>query len=139
MEDGSEPILDDEILYRRVPTLWYSPETGLDPEAFHPHKTEDHTGLSLSRAKYKTPSEAARSPRPGKSYYVAVLKASDMRRHGIRVDPRPRPGDPGHSELPDLNSGSRRESLTLERQRILVTLCLRVEGPFPSGEETTGR
>jgi hypothetical protein len=40
------------------------------------------------------------------------------------------PDDPSHAELPDLNAGNRKADLTLERQRIIVDLCLRVEGPF---------
>ncbi|HTU18970.1 MAG TPA: hypothetical protein VMG10_12995 [Gemmataceae bacterium] len=137
MGDESEPITDDEWLYRRVPasTGWYSHETGLKPEAFAPHKTEDATGLSISRAKFKTIAEAAKG-RPGKSYYVAILSAGDLQKQGIVVASRPLlPNDPGHAELPDLNSSNRKTAETLERQRILVSLCLRVEGPFATAEE----
>lgn len=39
--------------------------------------------------------------------------------------------DQAHAELPDLNSETRKESQTLEWQRILSEeLTLRVEGPF---------
>lgn len=136
MDDGSEPITDEDVLYRRVPasTGWYSPESGLRPEAFAPHKTNDTTGLSLSRAKYKSAEEAARG-QPGKSYYVVVLRVADLRRNGIAAEPKPLTSDPSHAELPGLNSGNRKQVLTLERQRILVTLALRVEGPFASTEE----
>lgn len=100
MEDDSEPIADDEVLYRRVPASmgWYSPEMGLDPRAFAPHKTNDATGLSISRKKHKTVEEAARG-QPGKSYYVAILRAGDLRKQGIAVEPRSLPGDPGHAEM----------------------------------------
>lgn len=136
MDDGSEPIADEELLYRRVPasTGWYSPESGLKPEAFAPHKIHDATGLSLSRGKYKSAEDAALG-QPGKSYYVVVLHAADLRGQGIAVEPQPLPGDPGHAELPGLNSDNRKQDLTLERQRILATLALRVEGPFSSAEE----
>jgi hypothetical protein len=135
--DESEPVTDDEELYRRVPasTGWYAPETGLKPEAFGPHKIRDVTGLSVSRAKYKTAEEAARTDRPGKSFYIAVLRAGDLRKQGIAVEPRPIPDDPGHAELPDLNSSNYKTAATLERQRILASLCLRVEGPFPKAEK----
>lgn len=135
MGDESEPIADDEVLFRRVPasTGWYSPETGLKTEAFAPHKTDDSTGLSVSRNKYKTVEEAARG-RPGKSYYVVILRAGDLRKQGIAVEPRPLPGDPGHAELPELNSRNRKTSETLERQRILVRLSLGVAGPFAMAE-----
>ncbi len=50
MQDGTEPVSDGELLYRRisVPSDWYSPETGLKAEAFAPHKTGDVTGLSVN-------------------------------------------------------------------------------------------
>ncbi|MCE9529528.1 MAG: hypothetical protein K8T89_00075 [Planctomycetes bacterium] len=132
MDDGNEPIADDELLYRRVPvsTGWYNPETAeLKSEAFAPHKINDATGLSVSRAKYKSAVEAARG-QPGKMYFVAVVRTGDLRVLGIAVEPRPLPGDPGHAELPDLNSDRRKSDITLERQRILVKKTLRVEGPF---------
>ena len=130
VNDGTEPIADEEFLYRRIPasTDWYSTETGLKPEAFGPLKT-DATGLSISRAKYKSIEEAARG-RPGKSYYVAVLRAGDLRQNGIEPAPKPMPDDPGHAELPDLNADNRKTDQTLELQRVLVSLTLRVEGPF---------
>ena len=139
LDDGTEPIADEEFLYRRVPasTGWYSPESGLKPEAFAPHKTNDTTGLSLSRAKYKSAEDAARG-QPGKSYYVVSLRAADLRTRGIAVDPKPLPGDPGHAELPGLNSDNRKQDSTLERQRILVSLAVQIEGPFISVEEPAG-
>lgn len=137
MADGTEPIADDEIFYRRIPAAaspaWYDPTTGrLSDQAFAPHKTEDVTGLSISRAKYKTMEEAARG-RPGKSYYVALLPAGAIRQAGMRIEPRPQTQagyDAGHAELSDLNSANRKETITLERQRVLAELCIRVEGPF---------
>lgn len=131
MQAGHEPIADDELLYRRIPasTGWYSPDDGLNSQAFAPHKSQDSTGLSVSRAKYKTIEQAAIG-RPGKSYYVAVLKAGELRRHGIAVAPRPLQDDPGHAELPDLNSADRKTDRVLQFQQILVQLHLRVEGPF---------
>jgi len=138
VDNGTEPIADDELLYRRVPasTGWYDPATGLlNPEAFAPHKTHDVTGLSVSRAKFKSIEEAAKG-RPGKLYYVAVLRAGDLRRIGIEVVPRAQPDDPAHAELPDLNSGNRKADETLERQRLMAEeLRPRVEGLFALSEE----
>lgn len=138
MDSGQEPIADDELLYRRIPasTGWYDSDTDtLKPEAFGPHKTADVTGLSVSRAKYKSIEETARSPRPGKSYYVAILKAAELKRAEIQIVPRPETPDgydPAHAELPDLNSSNRKVDKTLELQRTLVSLCVAVEGPFSS-------
>lgn len=132
MDDGTEPIADEELLYRRVPASmgWYSPGAELNSQAFAP-RSDDVTGLSVSRAKYRSIEDAAKG-RPGKSYYVAVLRAGDLRQNGIEIVPRPRPpDDPGHAELPDLNSSNRKADETLERGRLLAEkLCLRVEDPF---------
>jgi hypothetical protein len=132
VDDGTEPIADEELLYRRVPASmgWYSPGAELNSQAFAP-RSDDVTGLSVSRAKYKSIEDAAKG-RPGKSYYVAVLRAGDLRQNGIEIVPRPRPpDDPGHAELPDLNSSNRKADETLERGRLLAEkLCIRVEDPF---------
>ena len=83
----------------------YSQDTGrVQPEAFAPHKERDVTGLSVSRAKYKSIEEAARG-QPGKAYFVAVLPAGELRQAGITIEPRPRHGDPGHAELPKFERG----------------------------------
>ena len=138
MADEVEPIADDELLYRRVPasTGWFDPVTRtLKPEAFGPHKTQDATGLSVTRDKFKSIREAAQG-RPGKSYYVAVLRAGDLRQANIAIVPQPNTPDGcdvSHAELPELNSGNYKATQTLERQRLLAEqLCLRVEGPFES-------
>lgn len=131
MDEGTEPIADEELLYRRVSERsgWYSRKTGLNAEAFAPHKQNDITGLSVARGNYKSIEQSAQ-PKPDRPYYVAVLRAGDLRHKGIQVVPRPILGDPGHAELPELNAGNRKSDRTLELQRILVELCLRVEGPF---------
>jgi hypothetical protein len=129
VDDGSEPIADEELLYRRVPLCWHSTDSGLNHQAFAPHKN-DSTGLSIARAKYKSIEQAARG-QPGKAYFVATLVAGQLRANGIEIAPRPLPGDPGHAELPQLNAGNRKDDQTLELQRLLVTLC-GVDGPFQS-------
>ena len=131
---GSEPIADDELLYRRIPDSLnlYDPnsEPHLLPDAFRPN-ANDTTGLSVYRAKYKSVEEAARG-REGKRYYVAVSRAGDLRAAGIDVVPRPREGDPGHAEVPGLNYQNRKSDQAIERKLLLAQkLCLRVEGPFP--------
>lgn len=133
MQDGTEPVADDELLYRRIPVSkgWYD-EKGLSPEAFHPRPDEE-TGISVYRAKYTTLEQAGQG-RSKKGYWVAVLRAGDLRRHGIRVDPRPEPEDPGHAELPDLTCQNRDATDALEKQMRLAQLSLRVDGPFPPTE-----
>ncbi len=56
--------------------------------------------------------------------------AADLRGNGIVVEAHPLPDDPGHAQLPDLYSANRKDDVTLERQRRLVALTLRIEGPF---------
>lgn len=132
--DGTEPIEDDERLYRRVPVRpeYHDPavDTQPSPLAFNP-RPDDTTGLSLSRAKYKSMSEVAANPH-GKRFYVAVLVAGAMRARGIAVVPKPLPGDPGHAEIPGLRYDNRRSDTAEEWKVALATELCTVEGPFPS-------
>lgn len=80
MADGTEPVADHELLYRRIPAASGFYDAQVDPNpsslAFRPTKS-DTTGLSLSRAKYKSVEETGRG-REGKRYFVAVLRAGDL-------------------------------------------------------------
>lgn len=139
--DGAEPVADDELLYRRVPAVrhWYSAGK-LSPQAFHPDKERDGDGISLWRAKHKTIGEAAMG-RPGKLYYVAVLRAADLRRHGIEIAPSVEHGVPGHVSIPALNSRSRHSERAQAMEGLLAAeLTLQVEGPFetPAPRGTKG-
>ena len=129
--DGTEPVSDDEPLYRRIPVSkgWYT-ESGLSPEAFEPREDET-TGISIYRGKYKPVEEAAKG-KSKKGYYVAEFRAGTLRKYGIEVVPRPEPDDPGHAELPELTCSNRLEPETQERKVRLATLPLRVHGPFPT-------
>ncbi len=136
MADEIQPIADEELLYRRVPasTGWFDQATGiLKPDAFGPHKQRDLTGISVTRAKFKSIEQAAQG-QLGKSYFLAVLCVGDLRKAKFTVKPQPNvPGgyDISHAELPDLNAANYKAAATLERQRELAEkLCLRVEGPF---------
>lgn len=141
MDPGTEPIADDELLYRRISMAsgWYEPARipPLNPEAFRPNKKTDESGLSLWRAKYVTAQEAARGP-SGKPYYVAVLSAADLRAKGIEIVPRPLPGQPGHAEIPALTSANRSDQQAKNMSALIAEkLCLRFEGPFPQPEADT--
>lgn len=133
MQPGSEPIGDDELLYRRVLLEHFDPSASPHPSplAFRP-TNEDTSGLSLSRAKYTSVADAARG-RAGKSYYVAAMRAGDLRAAGIEIVPKPRGGQPGHAEIPGLTRETRS---TLEGKSLSLLLsqkhCIRVEGPFHS-------
>ncbi|HUG70894.1 MAG TPA: hypothetical protein VMM76_24310 [Pirellulaceae bacterium] len=132
---GSDPILDDETLYRRIPvsTNWYDPNRSpaLEPEAFRPNRN-DESGISVARAKYTTMQQAALA-RVGKQYYVAVLRAGDIRAAGMELAARPLPDDPSHAEITSLTYESRKSKLAIEWRSLLAEqLCLRIEGPFPA-------
>jgi hypothetical protein len=134
LPDETEPITDDELLYRRIPAALnlYDPHAKphLLPDAFRPNQN-DVTGLSVYRAKFKSVEEAAQG-REGKSYYVAVLRTGDLRARGIEVVPRPIAGDPGHAEIPGLTYQNRKTDQALEWKLLLAQqLCLRVDAPFP--------
>ena len=132
--DGTEPIGDDELLYRRIPAAqaWFDPNVSPKPvpEAFRPRR-DDVTGLSLIRGEpYNTAEQAARGPSKA-GYYVAVLRAGDLRTLGIEVVPRPVDGISGHAEIANLTAATRDSE---EGKTLMVLLarelCLRVEGPF---------
>ncbi len=132
MGDGSEPIENDEYLYRRILLQYYDPSQGSEPSpnAFHP-RDYDKTEISVFRAKYVTPEQVAQNDR-GKRYYVAVLRAGDLRDNGIEVVPRIEGHEQGHAELLDLKSENRRTDAVEEAQQLLARkLCLEVLGPFP--------
>ena len=130
-QDGTEPVGNDELLYRRIPvsTGWCDLH-GVSPEAFHPQQY-DLSGISLYRAKYKSLLEAA-SGKSSKGCFVAVLRAGDLTNRGVPLLPRPGKDDPGHVELPSLRFDNRRTREASEQKVLLANLCLKVEGPFPS-------
>jgi len=92
MADEPTPIEDDEILYRRIPVSkeWYDGKT-VYAEAFEPRSNE-HSGISLFRAKFRSLEEVAKGPAK-QGYYVASLSVADLRRVGIIVEPRPETPD----------------------------------------------
>ena len=134
---GTEPIDDDELIFRRIPVSmsWYA-NGQLSPEAFDPRENET-TGISVFRAKYKTLEEAAKG-RGKKGYFVAIFRTRDLRQRGIDVVPRPihpeDPGhpeyDPGHAEFPDLTAQSRGSTEAGETKLALTSLAIEVKGPF---------
>jgi len=119
---------------------WYDPQSkSLSPHAFSPTQ-KDTAGLSVSRAKYVTMEKASRV-RPGKSYYIAVLRVGDLRAEGIEVTPDPLMASPGHALLPNMNYRRRKEKSNKfieQRQALAKKLTLRVEGPFDHSAGSQG-
>ena len=137
---GEEPVAADEIIYRRVRLELYTPVNRNRPQmaAFRPNE-HDTTGLSVVRAKYKTPVQAAQNSR-SKQYYVAFLRVSELRARGIEVVPKPLHAgdarhpehDPGHAELPQITYSHRRDQHVMELMELLASaLCFDVQGPYP--------
>jgi hypothetical protein len=97
----------------------------------HKAGKKDTTGISVDRAKYQSLEEAAKG-HPGKTYFVALLRAGDLRKQGIQVVSRPEAQEPGHAELPGLNYENRKSDQVLVWKKLLAhELVIRVEGPFP--------
>ncbi|MBN1941746.1 MAG: hypothetical protein JW849_00470 [Phycisphaerae bacterium] len=133
MRGESKFITDDELLYRRIPAHFYDPQK-VPPVmlvAFRPSES-DKTGLSLDRDIFVTPEQSAAYGREGRSFYVAVLCAEDLRTCGMEVNPKPLPGKPGHAEISNLTHENRDGVRQKEWRDILATrLCREILGPFP--------
>jgi hypothetical protein len=140
MADGSEPLEDEELVYRRIPvsTNWYDPQNAqpFSLQAFRPRDGETG-GLSLVRAKYKSPEEAARN-NSGRAYWVAALSVGTIRALGMEVvrDPlRAHPlhgDDPSHVQIPQLMSANRRET---EGMQLALAEIASIIGRFPPLED----
>jgi hypothetical protein len=124
--DGAEPIDNDEIIYRRVF------DGQLDsPYAFRP-TDHDTTGLSFSRAKYKSPQQIGATGTEQKFYYVLAFRAGDLRNAGLEVEPRPLDGDPGHCEIPQIRTETRKTKDVEDWGVALArTLPIQKHGPYP--------
>jgi hypothetical protein len=142
MQMSPIPISDDEILLRLIPRKleYYDPHrpTALSADAFKPHRANDVDGLSMSRAKnlehpeFLTPEELATHGPSPHGYFVAELKAGDLRQNGIEIVPDPMAHNPGHVLLPRLNSANRKSDEVEEFMQRLKTLTREVHGPFPT-------
>jgi len=136
--EGFEPIDDDEVLYRRVLEVHFDRTVRAtpDPQAMRPI-AQDVDGLSLKRARYWTAEQVSRG-RPGKTYFVAHLRAGSVR--SLLVATRTltlRPDDPdvpnsehGHCVIPELVYATRGSDESESFQRLLASTVHEVEGPF---------
>jgi hypothetical protein len=128
----TDPIGDDELIYRRVPVSQnlYDAKLGLSPQAFSPDKKRDDTGISVNRNKYATAEQSAVGSSK-KGYYFAVLKVAQLRANGIEVTHQPLPENAAHCEIPALNAANY-DSPEVERlKHVLASIVVEVQGPFP--------
>jgi hypothetical protein len=125
---SDELILDDEVLYRRIPPgdRWFKPPNRISSANFKLRKMEDDTkeeGLSVYRAAVVSPAEVLTKPDAIAASRVASARAGEIRglRNGagkplhlelLAVDDE---NDPGHAEIrgpkPRQLSGSASEAL----------------------------
>ncbi len=135
--DGSEPVTDDEVVFRRASKRsgWYDPESDRPYAwvAFRPNK-EDMRGLSVWRRKYKTAEQsAAVRAKPGERYFIFRLRVARLREAGIVVEPTPLDGGPGHASLVNINTSAYQQNKNSVRElaeKIAGNLIERVDGPF---------
>jgi hypothetical protein len=135
MPDGTEPVDQNERIYRRVHagTGYYKPNKPLSPKAFKP-LSQDTDGVSVTRAGYVSgPQEAAALGTAGKSYYVLEQRAGDLMASGLTIQPSPiAPDDLGHAVIPEINilKGENDPTL-LEKMDSAKNVSFVVHGPFP--------
>lgn len=134
MEGAIEPVGDEEIVYRRIPTKpeYFDPIVSPTPTplAFRPRE-QDTTGLSVYRANYVSPQQVATNSR-GAKFFVASLRVCDLRANGIDVVARPKPDEPGHAEISSLTYLERNTDSAREMQQLLAEkLWFKIEGPYP--------
>jgi len=73
----------------------------------------------------------------GKEYYVAVVRARDIRAAGMEVASRPLSDDPSHAEITSLTYDNRKSKHAIEWRVLLAEqLCLQVEGPLTTPDSS---
>ncbi len=68
----------------------------------------------------------------GKAYYIVQMTVSELRRHGVEVEPRPKPGDPSHAEITSLTYDNRKSDRSKEIMVALANELCTVVGRFPT-------
>jgi len=134
MPDGNEPIDRNELVYRRVceNTNFFKPGRAppLSSRAFSP-TTHDSDGISLIRAAYSNPEDAASGGYQGRSYYVIELRVSDVLSLGLTIRPDPLADEMGHAVIPEINIREMRTEKVATALNDLRNLEFRHYGPFP--------
>ena len=134
---GRGPLANDEAVFRRASDRsgWYDPslDRSVAWQAFRPNR-RDVRGLSVWRAKYKTPEEAAAiNARSGRRYFLFRLNVGRLREAGVIVEPSADEGGTGHASLVNLNACRYDEDKNAVRElarTIAEELVECVEGPF---------
>jgi hypothetical protein len=135
----NDPIQPEEIILRRVPEAQMDPSEPRWPriEAFGPHPYNDTDGLSVYRAKFHTPAEAAGfRTKSKKKTWIAMLKASSITALGLTLRPDPLektedlPEQPGHALIVEMRTEQRLSYDVDQWKNSLLAAVIGVEGPF---------
>jgi hypothetical protein len=101
----NDPISDDEYLFRRIPAwlAYVDIDRGtVSPNAFSQGK-KDLEGLSFYREQFVDAKTLAMSPEHERgNYFVAKIRAAEMRKLGLTLTPNPMPPLLGHTLVPEL-------------------------------------
>jgi hypothetical protein len=130
MRTETDPVSDDEFVYRRVLKDYYNefpscPRDRINRLAFRP-TDRDTEGLSVYRALFVHPKEldVDSEGRPGR-YYIARLAVGAVREMALSITPDPAEGPQGHSLIPEIRTRlkGRDKSLSKEKQVALARLA----------------
>jgi len=135
MLDGHEPVDPNEMVYRRVAVKTGYYKLGRLPpisqKAFNPIDGNDDDGISLFRAKYGGPEDVAAGGRAGTDYFVIEMRAGDLFGVGMILEADPRPGIPGHAQVPSVNCATRDSKEVQEIMDRARHVAFQAHGPFP--------
>jgi hypothetical protein len=135
MADGTEPLDPNEIVYRRVIKGSHyksnrSPPV-LSPRAFSP-RPKDLDGISFVRQKYVSgPEEAAALGSIDHEYWIIAMRAGDLEREGIVLEPKPTQDCIGHAVAPGINPENAEQPEVLARMLRASSQPFTAHGPYP--------
>jgi len=123
------PILEDEVFYRRISQVYYKPPSGIDREAFLP-TSADTNGLSLSRG-HVGQQKAAESGRCDREFYVGEIRARDFPA-GLSIVP----DSNDHALIPEMTYAARKSNDKATKDQLrqwaetLRRRCTNIVGPY---------
>ena len=125
MSRDTDQVDDSEYLYRAVPNVpdYISYENGslknLGKAACKAF-SNDSDGLSFFRANFVEPQKITELLTNENGYYIFKIKASDIRKLGLSLNPTPNLSDlPGHVSLPEINTNNQNKSKRGELVKLL--------------------
>ena len=138
LKEETEPITDDEWLYRRVHTMRFRTARTpfVSPSAFEPNvkgKYPDTDGISLFRADCLRSAEDILAnisdPEKRKANGVVKLQVSELKSLGLSVKSTPDDNLRGHVSVPELSAG------TFVKEKTRCKDCMKKLAELVSPEE----